>query len=77
MEYPVKAEDVKLVQGASGKGLQVVCACGCVNWNHVEVSISLWICRNCGRTLSNHFPGLVSEVLSRQAPEPQASPAQA
>jgi hypothetical protein len=77
MEYPVRPEDVKVVQGASGKGLQVTCACGCVNWNHVEVSAALWVCRNCGQVLSNYFPGLVRKVLSLPKPEaePQASPA--
>lgn len=77
MNFPVQAEDVKVVQGASGKGLHVVCSCGCPNWNHVEITAALWVCRNCGQVLSNHFPSLVQKVLSMQKPEaePQASPA--
>jgi len=37
-----------IVDGKSGKGLQVVCSCGCVNWNHVEITEATWPCRNCG-----------------------------
>jgi hypothetical protein len=76
MEFPVRAEDVKIVQGASGKGLQVFCACGCVNWNHVEVQTSTWVCRNCGRTISHYFPGLVEGALliQKREPEPEAAP---
>jgi hypothetical protein len=79
MEFPVRPEDVKVIQGASGKGLQVTCACGCVNWNHIEVMTSQWTCRNCGRVISNYFPGLVGMVLKLQKPEgePEASPAKA
>ena len=79
MEFPVRPEDVKVVQGASGKGLQVTCVCGCVNWNHVEVMTSKWTCRNCGRVISTYFPGLVVKVLQMQKPEgePAASPAPA
>lgn len=72
MEFPVRAEDVKIVQGASGKGLQVACSCGCVNWNHVEVLTSAWTCRNCGRVLSHYFPGLVEKALALQKPEAEA-----
>lgn len=77
MQFPVRPEDVKIVQGASGKGLQVTCACGCVNWNHLEVLTSQWSCRNCGRVISHYFPGLVVKVLALVKPEeaPAASPA--
>lgn len=78
MEFPVRPEDVKVVQGASGRGLQITCVCGCPNWNHIEVMTSMWTCRNCGRVLSTYFPGLVVKVLAMQKPEgePAASPAQ-
>jgi hypothetical protein len=79
MEFPVRPEDVKVVQGASGRGLQVTCSCGCVNWNHLEIQTSAWPCRNCGRVLSHYFPGLVEKVLQLQKPEsaPEASPSTA
>jgi PHP family Zn ribbon phosphoesterase len=76
MKYPVGPEDVKIVQGHSGKGLQAVCACGCTNWNHLEMSDLVWRCRNCGRILSYHFPRLVAETLALQKPEtPAEAPA--
>ena len=62
MKFPVGPEDAKIVEGNSGKGLQVVCLFGCVNWNHVEITESTWSCRNCGRVLSHNFPGLVEKV---------------
>ena len=76
MEFPVRPEDAKVVQGASGKGIQVTCSCGCVNWNHIEIQTATWVCRNCGRIISHHFPGLVEKVLQMQQPEraPQAAP---
>ncbi len=74
MQFPVRPEDVKIVQGASGKGLQVICSCGCVNWNHIEVQTALWPCRNCMRVLSHHFPGLVENALKLQK---QGTPATA
>jgi hypothetical protein len=79
MEFPVRPEDVKVIQGASGRGLYVTCACGCPNWNHIEVMTSEWTCRNCGRVLSHYFPGLVQKVLQMQKPAgaPEASPAKA
>lgn len=79
MQFPVAPEDVKIVQGASGKGLQITCTCGCVNWNHLEVQSSLWRCRNCEQVISNYFPGLVQNVMKLQKPEtaPEASPAKA
>jgi len=69
MNFPVQPGDAKIVQGASGKGLQVVCSCGCVNWNHIEVMTSLWSCRNCGQVITQFFPGLVEKVLKLQKPE--------
>ncbi len=80
MAFPVRPEDVKIVQGSSGRGLQVVCSsCGAVNWNHLQMPTSLWSCRNCGRVLSYYFPGLVAKVLAQQKPEdaPAAQPAKA
>ncbi len=72
MTFPVGPEDVKIVQGSSGKGLQVVCSCGAVNWNHLQMPTSLWTCRNCKQVLSFHFPGLVEKVLKHQKPEAKA-----
>ena len=66
MHFPVEPEDVKIVLGNSGKGLQVQCSCEAINWNHVEMRESLWSCRNCARVLSYHFPGLVQRVLALQ-----------
>jgi hypothetical protein len=69
MKFPVGPEDVRIVEGNSGKGLQVVCDCGCVNWNHVELMEATWFCRNCGRVLSHNFPGLVERVKALQKTE--------
>jgi hypothetical protein len=79
MQFPVRPEDAKVIQGASGKGLQITCTCGCVNWNHLEVSASEWRCRNCGQVISEYFPGLVVKVLAIEKPEaaPESSPAKA
>jgi len=75
MKFPVSAEDVIIVQGESGKGLQVTCVCGAVNWNHIEMHIAQWPCRNCARIFTNYYPGLVEKVKARQAasPEPQTA----
>ncbi len=62
MNFPVTPEQVRVVPGSSGLGLQVTCACGCVNWNHIEISEAGWFCRNCGRVLSHDFPRLVERV---------------
>ena len=77
MQFPVGPEDVKIVQGMSGKGLQVQCSCGTVNWNHLQMPESIWSCRNCGQVLSDYFPGLAAKVLAQQKPEgePTAQPA--
>ena len=74
MNLPVGPDDVKIVQGASGKGLQVTCVCGAVNWNHLEMNTALWPCRNCERVLSNYFPGLVEKTLKLQKVEAAAQP---
>lgn len=66
MGAPVNPEDLKIVQGQSGKGLQIVCPCGCVNWNHLEMSSALWACRNCGRVFTTNFPALVKSYVALQ-----------
>ena len=43
MNLPVGPADVTIVQGASGKGLQVTCVCGAVNWNHLEMRTALLV----------------------------------
>lgn len=58
MTFPVKPEDVKVVQGRS-KGLQVVCSCGCVNFNYLDPQDPVWRCRNCPQVLSYDFPRLL------------------
>ena len=74
MTQPIQPNDVKVVQGHSGRGLQFVCDnCGTVNWNHLEVSAELWICRNCGRVFTHDFPRLVEEFM-KQYPEEAAPP---
>ncbi len=73
MSFPVSPEDVTLVQGSSGLGLQVVCSCGCVNWNHIEISEATWTCRNCGRVLSHDFPRLVEGVKKNSGLAPQTT----
>jgi len=64
MNFPVRPEDVKIVKGQSGQGLQVTCDCGCVNWNHVQVLEATWRCRNCQRVFTHYFPALVEKVLA-------------
>ena len=79
MQFPVSPEDAKVVQGASGRGLQITCTCGCVNWNHIEMLTSEWRCRNCGQVISHYYPGLVVKVRALEKPEgaPESSPAKA
>jgi hypothetical protein len=57
MKLPVGPEDVKLIQGRS-KGLQVLCDCGCVNFNYLDPQDPVWRCRN--------FPRLMEKVLARE-----------
>ncbi len=61
---PIRLAELKIVQGQSGKGLQLVCSCGCINWNHLEMPESVWKCRNCGRVLTSYYPGLVQAFLA-------------
>jgi hypothetical protein len=78
MNFPVSPEDVKVVQGRS-TGLQVVCTCGCVNFNYLDPQDTLWRCRNCTQVLSNDFPRLLESAVARQkqaaAPPVPAPPA--
>ena len=73
MDLPVKHQDVspdevRIVHGQSGSGLQVTCGtCGCVNWCHVEIRDATWRCRNCRRVFTHYFPGLAEQVLALQA----------
>jgi hypothetical protein len=68
MKFPVAPEDVKIVHGRS-TGLQVVCTCGCVNFNYLDPQDTVWRCRNCRRILSNDFPRLLERAaaLEKQA----------
>ena len=65
MNFPVGVEDVKVVRGRS-TGLQVVCACGCVNFNYLDPQDTLWKCRNCPRVLSYDFPRLLESAVARE-----------
>jgi len=65
MNFPVGAEDVKVVQGRS-TGLQVMCTCGCVNFNYLDPQDTLWRCRNCRKVLSNDFPRLLQSAVALQ-----------
>ena len=65
MNFPVGAEDVKVVQGRS-TGLQVMCTCGCVNFNYLDPQDTVWRCRNCRRLLSSDFPRLLAIAVERQ-----------
>ncbi len=65
MNFPVGADDVKVVHGRS-TGLQVMCTCGCVNFNYLDPQDTIWRCRNCRKTLSHDFPRLLDSALARQ-----------
>jgi len=65
MKFPVGAEDVKVVHGRS-TGLQVMCTCGCVNFNYLDPQDTLWRCRNCAQVLSNDFPRLLASAAARE-----------
>jgi hypothetical protein len=73
MNFPVGPADVKIVQGRS-KGLQVVCECGCVNFNYLDPQDSTWSCRNCHQMLSGDFPRLLEQTLALNPPPAPASP---
>jgi hypothetical protein len=68
MRFPVGPDEVKFVQGRS-MGLQVVCSCGCVNFNYLDPEDTVWRCRNCGQILSYDFPRLLdaAEKLQKKA----------
>ena len=65
MSFPVGPEDVKVVRGRS-TGLQVMCKCGCVNFNYLDPQDTLWKCRNCGQVLSSDFPRLLESAMALQ-----------
>jgi hypothetical protein len=73
MSSPVGPEDVKIVQGRS-TGLQVVCSCGCTNFNYLDPQDTVWKCRNCQRVLSQDFPRLLEQALPLQKQEAEAIP---
>jgi hypothetical protein len=62
MGFPVGPEDVKVVHGRS-TGLQVVCVCGCVNFNYLDPQDTLWRCRNCRQVLCQDFPRLLDAAM--------------
>jgi len=77
MGFPVRPEEVKVVQGRS-TGLQVVCACGCINFNYLDPQDTLWRCRNCRRVLSYDFPRLLEAAAklhqrAKAAPDERAT----
>lgn len=65
MNFPVGVDNVKVIRGRS-TGLQVMCTCGCVNFNYLDPQDTLWRCRNCRRVLSYDFPRLLEGALARQ-----------
>jgi hypothetical protein len=65
MNFPVGVDDVKIVQGRS-TGLQVMCTCGCVNFNYLDPQDTIWRCRNCRKLLSPDFPRLLEAAMARQ-----------
>jgi hypothetical protein len=71
MNFPVGAEDVKVVHGRS-TGLQVMCTCGCINFNYLDPQDTSWRCRNCRKVLSNDFPRLLESAVTRQKQIPAA-----
>jgi len=76
MKFPVGAEDVKVAQGRS-TGLQVMCTCGCINFNYLDPQDTLWRCRNCRQVLSYDFPRLLESAMAlrkQAAAEPAAAP---
>jgi hypothetical protein len=75
MVFPVRAEDVKVVHGHAGTGVQVVCSCGCINMNYPEQSEPTWRCRNCRRVITYDFRTLVEQVMALQKNEVTADAA--
>jgi len=76
MKFPVGVDDVKVVRGRS-TGLQVVCTCGCINFNYLDPQDTLWKCRNCAQVLSNDFPRLLESdvALQKKVAETEAATA--
>ena len=68
MNFPVGVDDVKVVQGRS-TGLQVMCECGCINFNYLDPQDARWKCRNCPRILSYDFPRLLEAALTKHKQE--------
>ncbi len=64
MNSLVDPKDVKIVHGHSGRGLQIVCICGCINMYYLESRETRWSCRNCQRAFTHDFPRLVEKVLA-------------
>ena len=76
MNFPVSVVDVKVVKGRS-TGLQVMCSCGCINFNYLDPQDTLWKCRNCSQVLSYDFPRLLEGALARQKQLDAAAPPEA
>ena len=76
MSSPVSVEDVKVVKGRS-TGLQVMCSCGCINFNYLDPQDTLWKCRNCPQVLTYDFPRLLEGALARQKQLDSAAPPEA
>jgi hypothetical protein len=74
MAFPVGVDDVKVVQGRS-TGLQVMCKCGCINFNYLDPQDTLWKCRNCPQVLSYDFPRLLEAAVARQKAQVAAATA--
>ena len=72
MNIPVAPEDVKLAHGHSGKGVQLVCPCGCIDMRYLEAQEPTWSCRNCGLVFTYDFLHLVEKL---RALEKQEQPA--
>ena len=68
MNFPVGVDDVKVVQGRS-TGIQVMCNCGCINFNYLDPQDTLWKCRNCPQILSYDFPRLLEAAVARHKQE--------
>jgi hypothetical protein len=74
MNFPVAVDDVKVVKGRS-TGLQVLCSCGCVNFNYLDPQDTLWKCRNCPQVLSYDFPRLLESAMAKQKQAAEAAAA--
>lgn len=76
MNFPVGIDDVKVVQGRS-TGLQVMCKCGCINFNYLDPQDTLWKCRNCTQVLSYDFPRLLEGAVAKHKAQLAATAAAA